>query len=92
VFADELGDPLEPESVSKAFSRQVERAGIRRITLHGLRHTFATLGLEAGVDVLEVAAVLGHSSPAITQGICQHTRPERKRGGNRADRRGGLGE
>lgn len=29
--------------------------------------------------MLEVAAVLGHSSPAITQSVYQHTRPERKR-------------
>jgi integrase len=79
VFAGELGDPLEPETVSKTFTRLVARSGLRPLSLHGLRHTFATLGLEAGVDVLEVAAVLGHSSPAITQAVYQHTRPERKR-------------
>ena len=75
----ELGAPLSSGATSKAFTRAIGRGGLRPITLHGLRHTFATLGLEARVDVLEVAAVLGHSSPAITQGIYQHTRPERKR-------------
>jgi integrase len=63
--------------VSAAFKRHVRDAGLPPITLHGLRHTFATVGLDAGVDVLYVAEVLGHSSPAITQGIYQHTRAER---------------
>ena len=35
------------------------------------------MGLEAGVDVLYVAELLGHSSPAITQSIYQHTRRDR---------------
>jgi integrase len=47
------------------------------LTLHGLRHTFATLGLEAGVDTLYVSEILGHSSPAMTMSIYQHTREER---------------
>ena len=46
---------------------------------HGARHSFATVALEAGVDVPHVAAMLGHSSPAITQSIYQHARPERLR-------------
>lgn len=79
VFVDALGAPLHPDAVSHAFSRIVRAAGVPRITLHGLRHTFATLGLETGADVLDIAAILGHSSPAITQGIYQHTRPERTR-------------
>jgi len=37
------------------------------------------VALEAGVDVLYVSAMLGHSSPAITQTIYQHARPERLR-------------
>jgi len=43
----------------------------------GLRHTFATIGLDAGVDVLYVAEMLSHSCPAITQGVCQHVRRDR---------------
>jgi integrase len=47
------------------------------LTPHGHRHTYATAGLEAGVDVLYVAGLLGHSSPAITEAIYQHVSPER---------------
>jgi integrase len=77
VFADEIGDPLAPESISAAFKRHVREAGLPKLTIHGLRHTYATLGLEAGVDVLYVAGLLGHSSPAITMGIYQHVRRDR---------------
>ena len=105
VFADEIGRPLSPDSVSKGFSAAVKRAGLPRLTLHGLRHCFATLGLEAGVDTLYLSEILGHSSPAITASIYQHTRDDRlaaavrrvgdaiygrKEGGNRADNAGGA--
>ena len=72
LFADEVGRPLSPDGVSKAFSASVKRAGLPRITLHGLRHSWATLGLEAGIDTVYLSAVLGHSSPAIAASIYQH--------------------
>jgi integrase len=51
--------------------------GLPPLTLHGLRHTFATIGLDAGVDALYVAEMLGHSSPAITMSVYQHVRRDR---------------
>jgi integrase len=48
-----------------------------RVTLHGLRHSFATLGLESGVDTFYLSEILGHSSPAITAAIYQHSTQER---------------
>jgi integrase len=77
VFADEIGRALRPGNVSKDFARAVKAVGLPSIGLHGLRHTFATLGLEAGVDTLYVSEILGHSSPVITSSIYQHARPER---------------
>jgi integrase len=77
VFADEIGRPLMPSTISSAFARHVRDAGLPRLTLHGLRHTFATLGLEAGVDTVYVSELLGHASPAITMQVYQHTREER---------------
>jgi integrase len=74
---DEIGDPLDPPTVSAAFGRLVREAGLPRITLHGARHSFATIALEAGVDVLYMSELLGHSSPAITRAVYQHVRTER---------------
>jgi integrase len=55
----------------------VKASGLPSLPLHGLRHTFATIGLDAGVDVLYVAEMLGHSSPAITMSVYQHVRRDR---------------
>ncbi|HET9311644.1 MAG TPA: site-specific integrase [Actinomycetota bacterium] len=77
AFPDELGRLLSPSSVSAAFRRRVKAAGLPPIGLHGLRHSFATMGLEAGVDTLYISEILGHSSPAITMSVYQHTREER---------------
>ena len=77
VFSDQLGRPLRPAAISAAFQRQVKAARLPKLTLHGLRHTFATMGLELGVDTLYISEILGHSSPAITQAVYQHTREER---------------
>jgi integrase len=79
VFSDELGGYLSPSAVSKAFGRLVKGADLPRITLHQLRHSFATIELEQGVDVLYVSELLGHSSASITQTVYQHSRPERVR-------------
>ena len=63
--------------MSATFGRLGRVAGLPRIPLHGLRHTFATVALEAGVVALNVSEILGHSSPAITQSVYQHVRIER---------------
>jgi integrase len=77
VFTDEIGRPLAPPAITAAFRRIVRDEGLPPLTLHGLRHTWASVALDEGVDVLYVAELLGHSSPAITQSIYQHARPER---------------
>jgi integrase len=47
-------------------------AGLRRVTIHSLRHTFASALIEQGHPVTEVAHRLGHSSPTITLSIYSH--------------------
>ena len=64
VFCDPRGQPLSPSTVSRRFERLGREAGLPRLTLHGLRHTFATLALRAGVPSKVVAEVLGHVSHA----------------------------
>jgi integrase len=50
-------------------------AGLPKITLHGLRHTWATLALLEGIPAKVVAEVLGHSSTRITEDLYQHVTP-----------------
>jgi integrase len=61
--------------VSASFVRRVSAYGLPRLTLHGLRHTWATLALEQGIHPRVVQERLGHSTIAITLGIYSHVAP-----------------
>lgn len=50
-------------------------AGLRRIRLHDLRHTHATLALAAGVHPKVVSERLGHATVAFTLDVYSHTVP-----------------
>jgi integrase len=53
----------------------VRDSGLRRIRLHDLRHTHASILLKAGVPVKVVSERLGHSSSAFTITVYQHVLP-----------------
>jgi integrase len=53
----------------------VEAAGLPRIRLHDLRHTHATLSLQAGVPVKVVSERLGHASTSFTLDVYAHVIP-----------------
>jgi integrase len=73
VFAPADGMPLHPAHVSYLLDVLIKRAGcVPRITFHQLRHTAASLMLEAGADLKYVQHVLGHSSITITSKIYTH--------------------
>ena len=69
VFTNDIGGPLNPNGVSKRFSKLLTRMGYRHIRFHDLRHTTAVLSLAAGTPLEEVSQLLGHSSIAITKDI-----------------------
>ena len=75
VFTRENGQVLHPEHVTKRFARLVRDAGLPRITLHGLRHSYATAALKAGVPVKIISERLGHATVAITLDIYSHVLP-----------------
>ena len=75
VFATPHGGPLDPESVSAMFDRRVRAVEVPRIRLHDLRHTFATLALQAGVHAKVVSEILGHASISITLDTYSHAIP-----------------
>ncbi|MEV8510847.1 site-specific integrase [Dactylosporangium sp. NPDC051484] len=74
VFAWEDGTPLRPDYVTRRFKMLSVAASLPEITLHMGRHTAATLGLEAGLDVKVVSDQLGHANTNITRNLYQHVR------------------
>jgi integrase len=86
VFAKEWGDlhgreealglPLQSNNLGqREFARVLKAAKVRRITIHGLRHTSATLLLKAGVPPHVVQRRLGHKGIEITMSIYAHVLP-----------------
>lgn len=75
IFTTTIGTPLDPDYVSKEFSRQLERAGLRHIRLHDLRHSCASLLLAQGVPMRVVMEVLGHSTITLTANTYSHVLP-----------------
>jgi integrase len=72
VFAHPDGTPLDPSTVSHAFNKVIRRAGLPHIRLHDLRHTHASLLLQAGVHPKVVQERLGHSSIRVTLDTYSH--------------------
>jgi integrase len=61
------------------FHKLLDRAGVRRVRFHDLRHTAATLMLEADVHPKVVQEVLGHSSISVTLDTYSHVAPSLQR-------------
>jgi integrase len=67
---------LNPPNVTRAFKKALEHAGIRTsIILYDLRHTTATLLLQAGINPKIVSERLGHSTIVLTSDVYSHVLP-----------------
>lgn len=66
VFTDWYGTQLTPRGVQQALQKYCRRAGVA-ITPHQLRHYLAKSLLDAGVELVQIAAILGHSSLDTTR-------------------------
>lgn len=75
VFPRENGSPLHPDGYTQRFDLEVKRSGLRRIRLHDLRHTHATIAPRAGVPVKVISERLGHETPAFTLKQYAHVIP-----------------
>ena len=72
VCADEHGGPLNPRTVSATWTRFAARHGFPGVRLHDLRHGFATMALEEGVQLAVVSRMLHHGRTSITTDVYQH--------------------
>ena len=72
VFPSSTGGLISPDSVNNMLHRVLKRAGLPSIRFHDLRHTFATLALQNGVDIKTVSGMLGHADPGFTLDTYAH--------------------
>lgn len=75
VFCREDGAPIWPSTFSRSFERHAKAAELPRIRFHDLRHTHATLALEAGIHPKVVSERLGHANISITLDTYSHAIP-----------------
>ena len=72
VFPSATGGPISPDSVLHMLHRVLKRAELPEVRFHDLRHTFATLALQNGVDIKTVSGMLGHFSAGFTLDTYAH--------------------
>ena len=70
------GQPIDPGYVRKRLQVILERAGCKQVRFHDLRHTFATMALEHGMDVKTLSAIIGHVSSTTTLNVYAHITDE----------------
>lgn len=75
VFTRPDGRPLRPSDVSHAFTRASQAVGLPSVGVHGLRHTYATLSIRAGVPPHIISRRLGHANVGITMTVYAHAFP-----------------
>ncbi|MBR3465120.1 MAG: tyrosine-type recombinase/integrase [Clostridiales bacterium] len=61
------------------YKKVFEFCEVPYVTVHGLRHTYASLLISSGTDPRTAAAQLGHSSPSLTMNIYANPQNEAKR-------------
>lgn len=72
LFCHPDGRLLHPDTITRRFNALVDRAGVPRIRLHDVRHTYATVALDNGEDLKVVSDRLGHANVTVTAQIYTH--------------------
>lgn len=72
VFTNDEGAPLFPDSVTKWFTAFVKRTGLPKVTVHSLRHTYASLMIADGIPLIVISKQLGHAQASTTNNIYAH--------------------
>jgi integrase len=79
IFTNATGGKLRPDYVTPRLKKLVAEAGLPWITVHGLRHTMASIALQNGTDIATVSERLGHADTSITARIYLHGSKESDR-------------
>lgn len=72
IFTNNFGKPIFPSSATQWFSHFIERTGLPKVTVHSLRHTYASLMIADGIPLIVVSRQLGHAQASTTANIYAH--------------------
>ena len=75
VVVNAIGKPFSRKQVSKILDAAIDKAQVKRLTPHGLRHTFCSQLIADGKPVPEIAKLVGHKDPSITLKVYAHFVP-----------------
>ena len=79
VFGYRHGTPLEPRNLTRMWCELCAQHGIRKVQLHGLRHTCVSLLLALGVHPRTVMEIVGHSAIEMTMNVYGHVNLDAQR-------------
>ncbi len=82
------GLPRNPRAVYKKMQLVLDRAECKRVRFHDLRHTFATMALEHGMDIKTLSTIIGHNSSETTLNVYSHITADMQKNAARAIDRG----
>ena len=80
VFVTLQGKPYRESFIRREFYKNIKRANLRKIRIHDLRHTYATLRISKGDNIADVSKQLGHHSVKFTLDIYYHWIPGGSKG------------
>ncbi|MBE6635980.1 MAG: site-specific integrase [Ruminococcaceae bacterium] len=78
VVENKKGERMSIRSYQYIFERLTEKARVRKLNFHALRHTFATRALECGMDIKTLSEIMGHKNASITLNRYAHCMMDHK--------------
>lgn len=72
VVTMDNGSPFKPNYLSESFHKHLQRYNMKAIRFHDLRHSFASIANDAGIQMNKISAAMGHSNISVTSAIYTH--------------------
>ena len=72
VAVNEAGKPYQPDILCQRIAQFIAAQGLPPISLHGLRHSFASVANSQNVPMFSISKALGHSSTSVTSAVYMH--------------------